>query len=153
MAICPLLLLLKRAGCHHESPGIWQPAYHRADCKFYLGFNGECLGHLIVLLALCSQILELLKEDIKPRDIMTRAAFENAIVIVMALGGSTNAVLHLLAMARACAVPLSLDDFQAASDRTPFIADLKPSGKYVMEDVHKVRNMLHPRRWTLVLIS
>jgi dihydroxy-acid dehydratase len=99
---------------------------------------------LIVLLALCSQILELLKEDIKPRDIMTRAAFENAMVIVMALGGSTNAVLHLLAMARACGVPLSLDDFQAASNRTPFIADLKPSGKYVMEDVHKVRNMLHP---------
>ena len=85
-----------------------------------------------------SQILELMKHDIKPRDIMTRAAFENAMVIVMALGGSTNAVLHLLAMARACEVPLSLDDFQAASDRTPFIADLKPSGKYVMEDVHKV---------------
>lgn len=105
-----------------------------------------------MLLALCSQILELLKDDIKPRDIMTRAAFENAMVIVMALGGSTNAVLHLLAMARACAVPLSLDDFQAASDRTPFIADLKPSGKYVMEDVHKVRSMLHPCRWTLILI-
>ena len=81
-----------------------------------------------------------MKHDIKPRDIMTRAAFENAMVIVMALGGSTNAVLHLIAMARACGVPLSLDDFQAASDRTPFIADLKPSGKYVMEDVHKVRN-------------
>ena len=88
---------------------------------------------------LCSQILELMKHDIKPRDIMTRAAFENAMVIVMALGGSTNAVLHLLAMARACEVPLTLDDFQAASDRTPFIADLKPSGKYVMEDVHKVK--------------
>ncbi|CAL5227315.1 g10253 [Coccomyxa viridis] len=84
------------------------------------------------------QILELMKHDIKPRDIMTRAAFENAMVIVMALGGSTNAVLHLLAMARACEVPLTLDDFQAASDRTPFVADLKPSGKYVMEDVHKV---------------
>ncbi|BDA41163.1 Dihydroxy-acid dehydratase [Coccomyxa sp. Obi] len=83
-------------------------------------------------------VLELLKADIKPRDIMTRAAFENAMVIVMALGGSTNAVLHLLAMARACGVALTLDDFQACSDRTPFIADLKPSGKYVMEDVHKV---------------
>ena len=81
-----------------------------------------------------------MKHDIKPLDIMTRAAFENAMVIVMALGGSTNAVLHLIAMARACGVPLSLDDFQAASDKTPFIADLKPSGKYVMEDVHKVRN-------------
>jgi len=81
-----------------------------------------------------------MKHDIKPLDIMTRAAFENAMVIVMALGGSTNAVLHLIAMARACGVPLSLDDFQAASDKTPFIADLKPSGKYVMEDVHKVRS-------------
>lgn len=84
-------------------------------------------------------MLELLKADIKPLDIMTRAAFENAMTIVMALGGSTNAVLHLLAMARACGVPLTLDDFQACSDRTPFIADLKPSGKFVMEDVHKVR--------------
>ena len=63
----------------------------------------------------CSQILELLKQDVKPRDIMTRAAFENAMVIVMALGGSTNAVLHLLAMARACHIPLSLDDFQVSS--------------------------------------
>ena len=69
---------------------------------------------------------------------MTRKAFENAITVVMALGGSTNAVLHLLAMAHAVDVPLTLDDFQAISDNTPFIADLKPSGKYVMEDVHKV---------------
>ena len=69
---------------------------------------------------------------------MTRKAFENAIVTVMALGGSTNAVLHLLAMAHAVDVPLTLDDFQTISDRTPFIADLKPSGRYVMEDLHKV---------------
>ena len=69
---------------------------------------------------------------------MTRAAFENAMVIVMALGGSTNAVLHLIAMARAVDVPLSLDDFQKVSDRVPFLADLKPSGKYVMEDLHDV---------------
>lgn len=95
-------------------------------------------------------MLELLKADIKPRDIMTRAAFENAMVIVMALGGSTNAVLHLLAMARACGVALTLDDFQACSDRTPFIADLKPSGKYVMEDVHKVQ--LISLIWPHVLI-
>ncbi|HYM48163.1 MAG TPA: dihydroxy-acid dehydratase [Burkholderiaceae bacterium] len=74
----------------------------------------------------------------KPRDIMTRAAFENAIVVVMALGGSTNAVLHLIAMARAVDVPLSIDDFQKVSDRVPFLADLKPSGKYVMEDLHNV---------------
>ena len=83
-------------------------------------------------------VLELLKRDLKPRDIMTRAAFENAMVTVMATGGSTNAVLHLIAMARAAGVPLTLDDFQRVSDRVPFLADLKPSGKYVMEDVHKV---------------
>ena len=80
----------------------------------------------------------LLERDIKPRDIMTREAFENAMVMVMALGGSTNAVLHLLAMARAVEVPLGIDDFQTVSDRVPFLADLKPSGKYVMEDLHNV---------------
>jgi len=80
----------------------------------------------------------LLERDIKPRDIMTRAAFENAMVVVMALGGSTNAVLHLIAMARSVDINLSIDDFQAVSDRIPFIADLKPSGKYVMEDLHEV---------------
>ncbi len=80
----------------------------------------------------------LLELDLKPRDIMTRAAFENAMVIVMATGGSTNAVLHLLAMARATDVNLTIDDFQKVSDRIPFLADLKPSGKYVMEDLHKV---------------
>ncbi len=83
-------------------------------------------------------IRHLLEADIRPRDIMTREAFENAMVLVMALGGSTNAVLHLIAMARAVEVPLSIDDFQAVSDRVPFIADLKPSGKYVMEDLHNV---------------
>ncbi len=80
----------------------------------------------------------LLEKDIKPRDIMTRAAFENAMVIVMALGGSTNAVLHLIAMARAADVPLVIDDFRSVSDRVAFLADLKPSGRYVMEDLHKV---------------
>ena len=80
----------------------------------------------------------LLERDIKPRDIMTRAAFENAMVVVMALGGSTNAVLHLIAMARAVDVPLTLDDFQAVSDRVPFLADLKPSGRYVMEDMQGI---------------
>jgi dihydroxy-acid dehydratase len=69
---------------------------------------------------------------------MTRAAFENAMVVVMATGGSTNAVLHLIAMARAVDVPLTIDDFQAVSDRVPFLADLKPSGRYVMEDLHNV---------------
>ncbi len=80
----------------------------------------------------------LLEKDLKPRDIMTREAFENAMVVVMAVGGSTNAVLHLIAMARAVDVDLTIDDFQAVSDRVPFLADLKPSGKYVQEDLHKV---------------
>ena len=83
-------------------------------------------------------IRHLLEQDIKPRDIMTRQAFENAMVVVMALGGSTNAVLHLIAMARSVDVPLTIDDFQAVSDRVPFLADLKPSGRYVMEDLHNV---------------
>jgi dihydroxy-acid dehydratase len=83
-------------------------------------------------------IRNLLEKDIKPRDIMTRAAFENAMVIIMALGGSTNAVLHLIAMARAVDVALTIDDFQTVSDRVPFLADLKPSGRYVMEDIHKI---------------
>ena len=69
---------------------------------------------------------------------MTRKAFENAMVIVMATGGSTNAVMHLIAMARSVNVPLTIDDFQTVSDRVPYIADLKPSGKYVMEDLHHV---------------
>ena len=80
----------------------------------------------------------LLERDIVPRDIMTREAFENAMAITMALGGSTNAVLHLIAMARSVGVPLSIDDFQTVSDRVPYLADLKPSGQYVMEDLHAV---------------
>ncbi|MBK1631984.1 dihydroxy-acid dehydratase [Thiohalocapsa halophila] len=80
----------------------------------------------------------LLERNIKPSDIMTRAAFDNALAVVMALGGSTNAVLHLIAMSRAIGVNLTLEDVQAASDRTPYLADLKPSGKYVMEDLHQV---------------
>ncbi len=83
-------------------------------------------------------IRHLMEQDIKPRDIMTREAFENAMVIVMALGGSTNAVLHLIAIARSVEVSLSIDDFQTVSDRIPFLADLKPSGQYVMEDLHQV---------------
>jgi dihydroxy-acid dehydratase len=80
----------------------------------------------------------LLDADLKPLDIMTRPAFENAVTLVMALGGSTNAVLHLIAMARAAGVKLDLDDFQVISDRVPFLADLKPSGRYVMEDLYRV---------------
>lgn len=83
-------------------------------------------------------IRHLLEKDIKPRDIMTLKAFENAITIVMVLGGSTNAVLHLIAMAKSVGVKITQEDFQRISDKTPLIADLKPSGKYLMEAVHKI---------------
>jgi dihydroxy-acid dehydratase len=83
-------------------------------------------------------IMRLLKADIRPRDIMTREAFENALVVVTVLGGSTNAVLHLIAMAKAVDVPLTLDDFQRVSDRVPLLADMKPSGTYVQEDLDRV---------------
>ena len=80
----------------------------------------------------------LLEKDIKPRDIMTRKAFENAITMVAVLGGSTNAVMHLIAMAHSVGIELTLQDFQDISDKTPLLADLKPSGKYLMEDLHNV---------------
>jgi len=80
----------------------------------------------------------LLQKDIKPRDIMTHKAFENAITIVMALGGSTNAVLHLIAMAKAVGVKITQEDFQRISDKTPVLANLKPSGQYLMGDVHRI---------------
>lgn len=83
-------------------------------------------------------IKNLLEKDIKPRDIMTRQAFLNAITLIMALGGSTNAVIHLIAMAKSVNVKLGIDDFQDISDKTPYLADLKPSGKYLMEDLHHV---------------
>jgi dihydroxy-acid dehydratase len=83
-------------------------------------------------------IRTLLERDLKPLDILTPEAFENAMTMVMALGGSTNAVLHLIAIARTARVPLALADFQRASDRVPLLADLKPSGKYVQEDLHAV---------------
>jgi dihydroxy-acid dehydratase len=79
----------------------------------------------------------LMEKDIKPKDIMTRKAFENAIVTIMVLGGSTNAVLHLIAMARSVDIPLTQDDFQAISNRVPVLADFKPSGKYMMQDLHE----------------
>ncbi len=86
-------------------------------------------------------IRTLLEKDIKPRDIMTEKAFHNAIVTVMVLGGSTNAVLHLIAMAKSVGIKLELSDFQKVSDETSVIADLKPSGKYMMEDVHNIGGM------------
>ncbi|KAJ1855429.1 hypothetical protein GGH12_001320 [Coemansia sp. RSA 1822] len=88
----------------------------------------ECLGAGAVM-------RNMLEKNILPSDIMTRAAFENAITVAIAMGGSTNVVLHLIAISRAIGVNLTLDDFQAISDRTPFLADMKPSGKYVMEDL------------------
>ncbi|MBS1609380.1 MAG: dihydroxy-acid dehydratase, partial [Bacteroidetes bacterium] len=81
-------------------------------------------------------ILVLLEKDIKPKDIMTRKAFENAITVIMVLGGSTNAVLHLIAMAKSVDVELTIDDFQKISDKTPVLADFKPSGKYLMQELH-----------------
>jgi len=86
----------------------------------------------------CGQIvMDLLKRGVKPLDILTRQAFENAIASVAATGGSTNAVLHLLAMAREADVPLTIEDFDVISSRTPIIADLKPGGRYVAVDVHR----------------
>ncbi|MEL6923735.1 MAG: dihydroxy-acid dehydratase [Bacteroidota bacterium] len=83
-------------------------------------------------------IRHLMEQDIKPRDIMTKEAFENALTIIMVLGGSTNAVLHMIAMAKSVGVDLSIKDFQRISDQTPYLADLKPSGKYLMEDLHAI---------------
>ncbi len=97
-------------------------------------------------------IRKLLELNIKPKDIISRSSLENAMVLTMALGGSTNAVLHLIAIARSAGISLTIDDFQEVSDRTPFLADLKPSGQYVMEDLHKVGGtpgvlkMLHRHR-------
>lgn len=93
--------------------------------------NAECL-------AAGRQMRVLIEKDIKPLDIVTRKSLENAIRLVTIMGGSTNAVLHFLAIARAADIEFTLQDFQRISDTTPFIADLKPSGKYLMEDVHRV---------------
>lgn len=93
--------------------------------------HGECME-------VGKAMRNLLEKDIKPKDIMTRKAFENAVTVVMALGGSTNAVLHLIAMAKAVDVNLTMDDFQTISNKVPFLADLKPGGKFLMEDLHLV---------------
>ena len=116
-----------------ETIGLSLP-YSSSTPATYAEKRRECVaaGHAV---------RRLLEMDIRPRDIMTREAFENALVVVMALGGSTNAVLHLIAMAHSVGVKLTLGDIQAVSDRVPFIADLKPSGRYVMEDVHTIGGM------------
>jgi dihydroxy-acid dehydratase len=110
-------------------------------------------------------VLNLLQQEIRPRDILTRDAFENAIASVAASGGSTNAVLHLLAIAREAEVNLEIDDFQAVSERTPLLADLKPSGRFVAADMHRAGgirllakrllqgNLIHPSAKTVTGIS
>jgi len=110
----------------------------------------------------CGQVvMNVLQKGITPRDILTRAAFENAIASVAATGGSTNAVLHLLAIAREAGVQLEIDDFQTVSERTPLLADLKPSGRFVASDMHRAGgirllakrlvdgNLLHPAATTV----
>ncbi len=110
-------------------------------------------------------VLNLLQRQIRPRDILTRAAFENAIAAVAATGGSTNAVLHLLAIAREAGVELQIDDFQTVSERTPLLADLKPSGRFVATDMHRAGGVrlltrrllrgkhLHPKTLTVTGLS
>lgn len=88
--------------------------------------------------AMAKSLRNLLEKDIKPLDILSKKSFENALTLITVLGGSTNAVMHLIAIAKAANVDLTLDDFQRISDRTPLLADLKPSGKYLMEDLHAV---------------
>ncbi|MBA2498862.1 MAG: dihydroxy-acid dehydratase, partial [Chitinophagaceae bacterium] len=88
-------------------------------------------------LAAGKAIQYILQQDIKPADIMTRKAFENAITVIIVLGGSTNAVIHLIAMAKSVDIALTQDDFQTISDRVPMLADFKPSGKYLMQDLHQ----------------
>ncbi|MEO1652533.1 MAG: dihydroxy-acid dehydratase [Bacteroidota bacterium] len=85
-----------------------------------------------------SAIYKLLEKDLSPRKILSKASFENALTLIMVLGGSTNAVLHMIAIAKSVDIPLGLEDFQRISDQTPFLADLKPSGKYLMEDLHQI---------------
>ncbi|MDX2305426.1 MAG: dihydroxy-acid dehydratase [Microscillaceae bacterium] len=85
-----------------------------------------------------SAIYQLLEKDLTPRKILSRESFENALTLIMVLGGSTNAVLHMIAIAKSVDIPLSIDDFQRISNKTPFLADLKPSGKYLMEDLHGI---------------
>lgn len=113
-----------------EALGMTMPGSASTPAEYHEKLN-ECF-------AAGAAIKNLLERNIRPSDIMTREAFENAVVMVMVLGGSTNAVIHLIAMARAVGVKLSLDDFQVISNKTPYLADLKPSGRFVMEDLHKV---------------
>lgn len=116
--------------CAIEAMGLSLP-YSSSTPANHENKHKECLQAGI-------SIRHLLEQDIKPRDIMTRDAFENAMVLVTALGGSTNAVLHLLAVARSVEIDLNLEDFQRVSNKTPLIADMKPSGRYLMQDLHQI---------------
>ncbi|PWH86711.1 dihydroxy-acid dehydratase [Brumimicrobium oceani] len=113
-----------------EALGMSLP-YSSSNPALSIEKNQECLDA-------GKAIRVLLEKDIKPKDIMTKKAFENAITMVTVLGGSTNAVLHLIAMAHSVDLELTLEDFQKISDKVPVLADLKPSGKYLMEDLHAV---------------
>lgn len=113
-----------------EALGIALP-YNSSNPALSFEKQAECA-------AIGAAIRNLIEKDIKPRDIMTFKAFENAMRLITILGGSTNAVMHLIAMAKSVGVKLTIDDFQRISDSTPFLADLKPSGKYLMEDVHAI---------------
>jgi len=111
-------------------------------------------GHARMAAAAGHRIVEMVWEDLKPRDILTTEAFENAVTATMAIGGSTNAIIHLIAMAGRAGARLDLDRFDALSRRTPFLANIRPSGKYLMEDFHyagglrgtlsRLRDLLHP---------
>ena len=109
----------------------WDPAANGGEGGLHPEKQAEC-DRATAALATC------IEKGIRPRDILTMKAFENAVRLVMVTGGSTNATIHLIAMARSAGVDLSLEDFRRLSASTPFIADLKPSGKYVMSDLHDV---------------
>ncbi len=140
--------LKKIEACAIPGPGSCGGMYTANTMASAIGARGMSLPNSSAQIAISAEkkadcrnagaaVLELLKRDIKPRDIMTRKAFENAITVTIALGGSTNAVLHLLAVAHSCGVKLSIDDFTKIGKRVPVLADLKPSGKYGM--VHLTR--------------
>ena len=114
--------------CAIEAMGLCLP-YSSSTPATHENKQKECI-------AVGQAIRHLLEVDLKPKDIMTKAAFENAIVLITALGGSTNAILHLLAVAQSVDVDVTLSDFQRISSKTPLIADMKPSGQYLMEDIH-----------------
>ncbi len=113
-----------------ESLGMALP-YNSSNPAVSQDKQDECM-------AVGAALKNVLEKDLKPRDIVIRKALENAMRLIAVLGGSTNAVLHLLAIAKAADIPLTIDDFQKVSDTTPFLADLKPSGKYLMKDLHQI---------------